>query len=140
MLKKLKSLLIIVLCFVAVTLAFIVNGGSYLKGFSGEYEYYLNGYSSTATIIKSESRTIFPLSKTGEAVALENGGVSVAEILDKLSAKPVFSEVIEQGESVYAYSPLIKISKLINGKRVNVQIFTAKDKIKIGVPIIYGSF
>jgi hypothetical protein len=56
----------------------------------------------------------------------------------------VFTEEIESGVSIYAYSKSVKYRKQIKGKIVNLQIFIPKEKqnkdITIGTPIIFGSF
>ena len=83
----------------------------------------------------------YSLAKKGQAYEyLED--VSIEEILRFYSAKVVFTESSYWGESIYAYSKNIKLSREINGKIVNIQISKSKNdkKTKIGFPIIYGSY
>jgi len=71
-------------------------------------------------------------------------GVSYEKILKDFSAKHVFSEETLAGESFYAFSPYIPYRVNLNGKIVNLQYFSYKEekgeKVKIGTPMIFGSY
>ena len=82
----------------------------------------------------------FSFNRTGESCEIFTDEISVDKILEDFSAKVVFIEETAEQTSYYAYSDKIKYLKILDGKRVNLHISTSNEKIKIGSPIIFGSF
>ncbi len=139
--KKFCALLLIFSSIFLVVCSAYINSTTYLEKYNGRYEVYLLSSSSNAKIMQVDKRSssLF-VSKRGEAVFLENSILSPNEIFDSLSAKQVFIEETEEGISYYGFSNKIKFKKMINGKVINVHVFKSERGIKIGLPIIYGSF
>ncbi len=68
------------------------------------------------------------------------GATTEQAILAKCRAKVVQVEVVGDIIIYYAYSSKLGQGVNIDGKRVNLQIATDKNKIKIGSPLIMGSY
>ena len=104
-------------------------------------EVYLSDGSYGDIITTTRANGIYNFKKRGEAYTFSNQ-LDINYLLEYYSATTVFTESGEWGQSVYGYSKNIKYQKEINGKTINVHIhknaFTGE--IKIGFPIIYGSF
>ena len=78
--------------------------------------------------------------KTGESCVLKNENKTPSDVAKELGGKILFAEETEAGVSYYGYSRKIKYKEIINGKVVNFQIFKSENRVKIGLPIIYGGF
>jgi hypothetical protein len=104
-------------------------------------EVYLSDGSYGKIITTTSANGIYNFKKRGEAYTFSKQ-LDINTLLDYYSATTIFTESGEWGQSVFAYSKNIKYRKEINGKTINVHIHkNAKTgEIKIGFPIIYGSF
>ena len=139
--QKIYPLFILIVCFLMLLSGAVINSHSYLDKYSGRYEVYLSSNSSSARIVAiSKKETCRYVSKRGEAIFISNSNLKVEEIFDSLSAKLNFIEEMENGVSYYGYSDKIKYKKYIRGKTINVHVYKSDGGIKIGLPIIYGSF
>ena len=108
---------------------------------SSSYEVYLESYSSSKSILKVDSESYkFIIGVKGESACLESEGFNLAEFLDMVGARLVFSEQLSGVTCYYAYSPKIKYLESVNGNLINVHIAVTKSYVKVGAPIIYGSF
>ena len=137
MFKKITATILSVLLLSTVPL---FNAKPVFKGYSSEYEVYINSASSSAEIIRvSEKEFPFVKEVCGEAIKIELGQFSLEKFLEEFSAKVVFIEEISEGVSYYAFSKKIKYRKKIRGKTVNLQIFVG-ESVTVGTPIICGSF
>ena len=131
--------------FIAVlSILYVINTSFYLKNLDGRFEVYLESNSSNAEIVSLDKNEVsLCFSKVGEACLLEEK-LDVNEIFSMFNATLVFVEEIEgqdyKGTSYYAYSDEIKYKKIINGKKINLHIFTCEEYVKVGSPLIYGSF
>lgn len=107
--------------------------------YADEYELYLKENSSLAKIVTA-NRISFPFYFTvkGEACVTESADVS--RLLADFNAEKVFTEETEDALIVYAYSEKIPYLKNVKSKKVNLQIVQRKGVIKVGSPLIYGSF
>lgn len=138
--KKAFNFLVAVVSVVVFILLFLANTSFYLKDFNGQFEVYNFSSSSNATITSTKKEDMkYILNKTGEGCFLSEN-IEINEILSMLSASVVFTESTENGTSYYAYCSNIKMGKMINNRKINVQIHISEQGIKIGTPIIYGSF
>ena len=107
----------------------------------GEYEVYLESYSSTKSILKVDSKKYkFVLGVKGESFCLDVKGFNLCEFLNKVGARLVFSEQLSDVTCYYAYSPKIKYLESVRGKLINIHIVISESLVKVGSPIIYGSF
>lgn len=83
----------------------------------------------------------FVKNAAGESCALiKNDDLCAEEIVKSLGGEILFTEQTEYGVSYYAYSPKVKYKTRLYGKTVNVHVFNNADGVKIGLPIIYGSY
>ena len=138
MLKKLCVFLL------AVVLVFGVSFAYRKPLFSGKenkVEVYLNSPSSLAQIKSVSVLEYYNLTNiVGESVQIDAKNFQLNEFLDKYSATVKFTEKTLQGVSYYAYSPKIKYKKVVNETLVNLQIHISDKSVKVGSPIIFGSF
>lgn len=133
--------------FLAVTLIFCVfNIGSkpvfaeITDSFNG-YEIYTANYSSTEKVVTLSAKKDYytVAKKCGESCRVRED-VDKDSVFKALNATLVFCEETENGINYYGYSRNIKYKTEINGKTVNLQVFVCKDYVKVGAPIIFGSF
>ena len=131
--------------FIAVlSILYVINTSFYLKNLDGRFEVYLVSNSSNAEIVSLDKNEVsLCFSKVGEACLLEEK-LDVNEILLRFNAKLVFTEEIDgegyKGTCYYAYTEEIRYEKIIDGKKINLHIYSCEEYVKVGTPLIYGSF
>ncbi len=136
MLKKfsvaIASLLLVICLFVA-------NRVPVLE--ANEYEIYLKSYSTTSQIktVKKDDYK-FILGIKGESCTLKEENFCLDEFIKELDVDIVYEENLGEVVCYYGYSKKVKYLEMINGNLINVHIAIRKDSVKIGFPIIYGSF
>ena len=123
--------------FLLVFTVFMIWKSSYFTSFGGKTESYLYRNSSTAEITDDKVKTFFSLS-TGESIIVN--GEDYIKVLNDYEASIVFIEKAEGGESIYAYSDKINFLKVEKSKKVNMQIYVKNGNMKVGFPIIFGSY
>ena len=102
---------------------------------------YIGSSSSLARIEEVDALSFMLLKGVkGESVELDYNEFNLSNFLKEFRAKLLFIEQTEEGVSYYAYSPKIPYQKQINGKTVNLHVFVASERVKVGSPIIFGSF
>jgi hypothetical protein len=102
---------------------------------------YIGSSSSLARIEEVDALSFMLLKGVkGESVELDYNEFNLSNFLKEFRAKLLFIEQTEEGVSYYAYSPKIPYQKRINGKTVNLHVFVASERVKVGSPIIFGSF
>lgn len=117
---------------------------SLLNYFSGEYYAYTNRQVSTSSVnLGSCYMNNFKLKNSsiviGESIKVEN--LEVGAVLKSLNAKVIKTEYLESGAVViYAYSPKISKSVMVNSNKVNLQIANYDEYSIVGWPLILGSF
>lgn len=127
----------------AATFSFLkfANGNSPLFCFADEIEIYFYDGSFCEGVSASFSEYPFIKGITGESCVIScDDEKKPSDIAKKLGGKILFSESTEEGVSYYGYSDKVKYKKRINGKVVNFQIFCCESRMKIGLPLIFGSF
>lgn len=98
-----------------------------------------DGYSSQCKIqVNSNLQYLFNFKRCGEAVEVDF--TDYQKILSEFSATVKFTENAEGITSFYAYSPKIKTYILLKGERINLHIALRNAGMKIGSPLIFGSF
>lgn len=136
--KRTSFLLVSILLLISL---FFINKTPVFKDFSDEYEVYFNTYSDTASI-----KTIniyeypFTFSIKGESCVIKNKEFNIDDFFSSMNAKLLFSEEVDGVKCYYAYSTTIKYLKIVNNQKVNLQVAISNQQIKVGSPIIYGSF
>ena len=110
-------------------------------GYGDTFEISTRSYSSNAILYNVNERQYrFTVNRTGESCEIFTDEISVEKILEDFSAKLVFVEETARQTSYYAYSSKIKYLKILDGKKVNLHISISKERVKIGSPLIFGSF
>lgn len=135
-----KRFFALVLAFILVLFVAIINRTPVFENYSDYFELYIGSHSSNAQIVTVKKGDVFTFCGVkGQAFSTDKEGFDLNKFLSELDAKIVFEERVEQGVSYYAFSSKLKNKKKIAGKTVNVQIFIG-NTVKVGTPIIYGSF
>ncbi len=139
--KKTGAVLLLFISVLTLIYASAVNSTSYFERYQGKHEVYLESNSSNARIVEVEKEEIKKyIYKTGEAIFIENCNLDIENLLKDFSAEIVFAEHTEQGVSYFAYSKKIKGEKRIKGERINLHLHQSEVGVKMGTPLIYGSF
>lgn len=121
-----------------LSLYFTVNKPLF-SDYADRYELYLKENSSIAEIVNADNYSFpFYVSVKGEACVVKCGDEK--EIIGDFNAEIIFTEETDDAVIIYAYSKKIPYEKIVKGKRVNLQIAKRNDVIKVGSPLIYGSF
>ena len=121
-----------------LSLYFTVNKPLF-SDYADRYELYLKENSSVAEIVNADNYSFpFYVSVKGEACVVKYG--DEMKIIGDFNAETVFTEEIKDAVIIYAYSEKIPYEKIVKGKKVNLQIVKRNDVIKVGSPLIYGSF
>lgn len=136
----LKKILITLTIIFSLICCWQLNSVPVFGKYANKFEVY-QGKSGSLCEISTTDRFGYSLKffKTGESCVI-NCDIKPARILKDFDARIVKIEKIEQGVSIYAYSSKLRHSVIIDGKTVNLQIFCGKEQIKVGTPLIYGSF
>ncbi len=136
MLKKFSRVLVTLFFILSICFAYLVNARPIFLDYGGEYEiYFLNG---SFTAPQKTNSKILPLGVKGEACTIYDK--TAEELFSDFNADVIFIEEIDGGINYYGYSPKIRYTQSINGKIVNLHVFVGKEKIKVGTPIIFGSY
>ena len=136
-----KKAVVVILSVVFISGIFFVNNMPVFYKYADKYEVYLTDYScSSATKNVLLLEYLFTFNVKGESCVIAKKEFEIQEFLSDFSATEIFSESTGEIVCVYAYSPKIKYSKNIGGKTVNLHFAIGKDQVKVGSPIIYGSF
>ena len=121
-----------------LSLYFTVNKPLF-SDYADRYELYLKENSSVAEIVNADNYSFpFYVSVKGEACVVKCGDEK--EIIGDFNAEIIFTEETDYAVIIYAYSKKIPYEKIVCGKKVNLQIAKRNDVIKVGSPLIYGSF
>ena len=138
MFKKMLVLFLALLTFISCYFTF---EKPIFKDYSGDYTLYVNSNSSNAIMVDLSDNS-YPLvfNKTGESVCFESSDFELQTLLNKYSAKLIFTEKIEDGICYYAFSPKIKYQKIVNGSKINLHVFIGEGRVVLGAPVIFGSF
>lgn len=121
-----------------LSLYFTVNKPLF-SDYADRYELYLKENSSIAGIVNADKYSFpFYVSVKGEACVVKCGDEK--EIIGDFNAEIIFTEETDDAVIIYAYSKKIPYEKIVSGKKVNLQIAKRNDVIKVGSPLIYGSF
>ena len=73
-------------------------------------------------------------------MCIEKQEFELHSFLLEMGARIVFSEKTDKKVCYYAYSPKIKYIERVNNHNINLHIVIGENSVKVGSPIIYGSF
>ena len=107
--------------------------------YSKQTEVYLYPYTSTPITVDDIEQGLTFI-KYGEACEFLKEGFVLDDFLSEFHAKRVFSESFDGKVSVYAYSPKLKYKQVLRGKTINLHVVVSDQVVKVGSPIIYGSY
>ena len=135
-----KKISVIIASLLLLTGIFVFNRAPIIDNLD-QIEVYLSSYSASTNIKKIKTEDFkFVLGVKGESYVMSVEDFCIDEFLDLVQAKVVLSEQFSDLVCYYGYSPKIKYLESINGKPINVHIAIRENCVKIGFPIIYGSF
>ncbi len=137
MFKKILCYFIAVAC---VSLFWSSNNKPIFSELSDRFEIYTFSDSSTAVIqtVSADEYKLYKNVKGESCVVGETADVD--ELLTMFNAELKFIEETDGVKSYYAFSKDIKYKKELGGVTVNLQIAVSENMVKIGSPIIFGSF
>lgn len=137
----LKKICVIISAVVIITSLYINNKTPIFSGFAKSFEVHLTDYSeSSAELLVNKEEFIFLPSIKGESCVIEDEYFDLKQYLEKMNATIIFTHEFNGCKNYYAYSPKIKYCKMIDGKMINLHVCIKNEQIKLGSPIIYGSF
>lgn len=146
-----KKILLCVLALVFSAIAVKLNGGSVLKD-GKNYSFFYNSGRAVEVYKPSPAELSFGADlkdKIGESCEIELS--SLGNFLTKLRAKKVSEEKGEDFFNLYYYSPLIRNSVSVGGKKVNLHVsFNLRklsggksgdtEYVTVASPINYGGY
>lgn len=124
---------------IAVILIVFVSIAPIFNGYSTTFEIYRGDSGSQIQTVDYKGYVLAGKIK-GEAVTIDKQGFDLDKFLRAFRAKIKVMETVGQGVNYYAYSTKIPYSQRVKGKTVNLQIFMGETTVKVGTPMIYGSF
>ncbi len=134
----LKKVLTFLACFSFASFLVVTCSMPLFSRYEKDVKIYLNSNSSLCE--ETVQDRLLLAGKTGESFCFEKGEIEIEQIFDDFRAEIIMVEEIEEGQSIYAYSKKIPCYKIIKGKKINLHVFVAKDTVKVGAPLIFGSF
>ncbi|MBO7149581.1 MAG: hypothetical protein J6V71_01680 [Clostridia bacterium] len=137
----LKKCMVIFSSIVLIIAMFCIGNMPLFTNKSGSYEVYLENSSNSQSIINVNIRDFALIfNKKGESVYIENKGFELHNFLCEMKANLLFIEEIDGKVSYYAYSPKLKYMQRVKSHNVNLHVVVGESMVKVGSPIIYGSF
>lgn len=137
----LKKILVIVVCLALVVCLYITNKNPLFLGYANTFEVYLTNYSHSQMQMQvSSNEYLFVNGIKGESCVVEQADFCLQDFLYKMNGKIIFEQILGECHNYYCYSPSIKYCQVINGKRINLHVSIRQEAVKVGSPLIYGSF
>ena len=136
----LKKFSVIVISILLIICLFLFNRAPVVDG-ANEYEVYLKSYSDERAVKKVDKQDfMFLIGVKGESYTISNNDFCLEQFLSDLNAKVIFTENLPNMVSYYGYSPNIKYLQMVKSNLINIHIAVSKSCVKVGFPMIYGSF
>ena len=107
------------------------------KEYGGKEYFYKGPKSSFATEKEGDILNFLGISGQASFIA---GKKDASEIINGLKAKIIFEENIDGIKNYYCYSPHLRYGITLNGKTVNLHVSLSDKGIKLGSPVIFGSY
>lgn len=80
------------------------------------------------------------VNRIGGYYRFDVAGMSAGDAIKKLNAKLLWSESLDNVTVYYAYSPYLKSSVFVRGRRVNLMLAESAAGLAAGTPLLKGSF
>lgn len=117
----------------------VANSKPVFANFSNTFEVCI-GQKSNGTFYKVNNLSYYFFNGiSGESCVVDNK-YSLSDVIRYFKAEKVFTERVENLTIIYYYSPKIKYVQMVNGKKINLQVCKTDNQLKIGTPLIFGSF
>ena len=137
----LKKALALIVSIIVICSLYITYKQPIFKDYSKMFEVSLCDYSLSQNLKNVNNlEFLFMSGIKGESSIVEMNEFDLHEFLDKMNAKVVFEREVCGVKSYYCYSRNIKYQKRVEGHMINLQIAITNNFVKVGSPIIYGSF
>lgn len=133
---KLRILALFLLLLMCVSFTYFTYSEPILLKYSNEVEVYSVKNGSDCVIKKAKKGDFIPR-KTGESCTVN---ASAQKILDELDVTVYKIEILGGIVNYYGYSDELKYGVELFGKRINVQVCDDGRTVKLGTPLIYGSY
>lgn len=133
-----KKIACFAFCIIIIVGVWLTSATPIFANYSNTYELYIGSSSSNAKIVSAGIKE-YPFIKNvkGESCIVD---CTVENVISDFNAVVIFTEQTAEGVSYYAYSKDLKKSKILRGEEINLHVFVGKDYVKVGSPIIFGSF
>ena len=136
-----KRILVVISAILLTVCLFFANNTPLFKGYANNCEIYLDDCSNTKAIINLKNdKYPFIFNKKGESVCIEKQTFDLHTFLLEMRASVIFSEIVDGKTSYYAYSPKIKYMQKVKNRNINLHVVIGENSVKVGSPVIYGSF
>ncbi len=110
------------------------------NGYADKFEVYFESGSFGEIKTGVNAEEFYSLNKIKGEGFFAGADFDIQAFVGDFDAELIFVETLDGEESLYFYSDKIPYSEVVCGHRVNLHIHRAKSGIKVGAPIIYGSF
>ncbi len=132
----LKKIICGICAILTVLLIFLLNGVPIFNSLSNDIEIYEHSYSSSCILLNDKNYSFF---KTGEGAVVKTG-IQVSDIIDYFNAEVKNWQSSNGITNYYCFTKEIKGYKKLFNTKINLHIAVKEGVIKIGTPIIFGSF
>jgi hypothetical protein len=137
----LKKCLAFILAIITIFAFNFLNNKPLFKKYADEFIVYVGEGGSLGKIIKVDYFGFLMQGRiNGESCCFIDADFNLNDFFAEYNAKIVQVESTEDQVSYYAFSPQVKYSQRLFGKKVNLHVSVKKDRITVGSPLIYGSF
>ena len=140
MLKRLFVIFTTVFICIAIL---VPNKSPIFYGYAPKFELYLQSASSNAVMVvaNADDYSNF-INVKGESFKTVKENFNLHNFFSDMNAKLLFTESVAEGTSYYAFSKSIRYRDEVRGEVVNLHVFisNATNQVKVGSPLIYGSF
>ena len=119
----------------------ILNNKPIFSRYSNDFTIYVGNGGSLSKIIEvGYLGYLMQDNIKGESCSFVDSEFNLHSFLNEYGAKLVKVECVNEQVSYYAFSPNIKYSQNLFGKKINLHVSIKNDRITVGSPLIYGSF
>lgn len=133
-----KRILYIFISLIILVFSWALHSTPVLSGLGKSVEVSVSLGGSASNFITVPSGT--PIwANFGESVVVDSEE-NLLEFIKLYNIDFLFSESTFDGVSYYGYSKKIPHVEIVNGKKVNFHVHCAGRVVKVGIPLIYGSF
>ena len=137
----LKRTVVFIFSIILVFSLIVFNNTPLFNEYSCEYEVFIKSGSNINSVKKvSKSKYIWCFGIKGESCVIEKQDFCLSDFFNDLNADELFSEKVGEIVVYYAFSPQIKYREKVQGETVNLQVAVSENYVKVGSPLIYGSF